>query len=83
MLSFINKIKKDRERLIKNMSFKLYRKTSTIEARPYIPGEDMKNIIVSVFDIPEEDGYIARDPNNHVDQWYLRESFFFENYEEV
>ena len=52
--------------------------------RPYVKGEDLSNVSVSTDDDPETDlGLIARDPNNHSDQWYINQKFFRDNYEPV
>ena len=61
-------------------NWKEYRKVATQEMRPYIPGEDMKDISVSPEDTPEKGGMIARNVKNHKDQWYVAKSFFQENY---
>lgn len=44
--------------------------------RPYVPGEDLTGISVSAQDTPEEGGYIARNPENHKDQWYVAKAYF-------
>lgn len=62
---------------------KEYRKKATIFARPYVPGEDMTHISLSSNDTLQDDGWIARDPSNPQDQWYINGEFFARNYEEV
>ena len=57
-----------------------YRKTAVQEMRPYILGEDLSGISVSKEDTPEEGGMIARNSDNHADQWYVAKKFFEENY---
>ena len=60
--------------------FKQYRKKALQDMRPYIPGEDLTGISVSKEDTPEEGGMIARNADNHKDQWYVSPQFF-KNYE--
>ena len=65
--------------------FKKYRKTQIGEMRPYIQGESMENISITPEDFrsdsPKLGDMIARDPNNHKDQWLVSEKFFNNNYE--
>lgn len=50
--------------------------------RPYVLGEDLTNISVSSVDDPENDGgMIARNPQNHEDQWYVARKYFEDNFE--
>jgi len=63
--------------------FEQYRKKGIAEMRPYVVGEDMSGISVSAEDTLEEGGMIARNPENHKDQWYVGKEFFLKNYEEV
>jgi len=68
-----------------------YRRTGLSEMRPYVPGEDLTGISVSEADraTMAEDarrgmvtgGYIARNPKNHADQWYVAQTYFDENLE--
>ena len=60
--------------------WKFYRKVATQEMRPYILGEDMSGISVSTKDIPEVGGMVARNSDNHEDQWYVGKDFFEKNY---
>lgn len=58
-----------------------YDRTNVAEMRPYICGEDLSKISVSNSDNPIEDmGMIARNPNNHKDQWYVNKRYFEENF---
>ncbi len=65
--------------------WKFYRKTSTQEMRPYVPGEDLTEISVSPEDTPGPrggfGGMIARNSENYHDQWYVAAEFFAKNYE--
>jgi len=64
-------------------SFKNYRRVNKAEMRPYILGEDLAGVAVSDVDAPEEDlGMIARNPENHKDQWYVAKKYFEDNFEE-
>ena len=58
-----------------------YVRTNIAEMRSYVPGEDLNGISVSPEDNPEEDcGMIARNPNNHNDQWYVNRAYFRANF---
>lgn len=64
--------------------FKEYQNIQTKEIRPYVKGEDLTGISITEGINPEKDKcYIARDPNNHEDQWYITKKFFKENFAEV
>lgn len=61
--------------------FKKYLRTNIAEMRPYIKGEDITEISVSNTDFPEGDmGMIARNPENHKDQWYVAKKYFNDNF---
>ena len=61
--------------------FMVYRrKVASGVLRPYVPGEDMTGISVGDGDTPGEGGMIARNPNDHSDQWYVAKDFFNKNY---
>jgi len=61
--------------------FKQYRRTQIAEMRPYIPGESLDGISRSDTDTPAEGGMIARNPENHEDQWYVAAEYFAANFE--
>lgn len=64
--------------------WKAYRKSGTTEMRPYIQGEDLNGISVSAADNPEATGgMVARNPNNHADQWFVARDYFNANYIEA
>ena len=47
-------------------------------------GEDLSKISVAEVDNPETDmGMVARNPNNHADQWYVARKYFEDNLEEA
>ena len=59
-----------------------YKRKGLSEMRPYVKGEDLSNISVSDEDNPETDmGMIARNPQNHADQWYVAREYFEKNLE--
>ena len=65
-------------------NFKQYRRKALSELRPYVSGEDLTGISVSNTDkqLPSLDGgFIARNPLNHEDQWYVAEKYASENLE--
>lgn len=65
--------------------FKYYRKKAVLaEHREYVLGEDMTGISVSDSDkkLPTLDGgFIARNPSNHEDLWYIAKDYHSENFE--
>jgi hypothetical protein len=67
------------------MMFKPYRRKQIVELRPYIPGEAIAGISVSVVDLdegsPKEGDMIARNPKNHADQWLVAAQYFADNFE--
>lgn len=64
--------------------WKQYKRKGLSEMRPYVKGEDLTGISVSKEDNPETDmGMIARNPNNHADQWYVSRKYFENNLEEA
>lgn len=63
--------------------WKKYRKKGITEMRPYVLGEDLTGISVSVGDTPSTDrGMIARNIDNHADQWYVNYKYYLDNYEQ-
>jgi hypothetical protein len=67
--------------------FTKYRRKQTAEMRPYEPGETLKDISISVFDLdagsPKAGDMIARNPRNHKDQWLVAAQYFADNFEPV
>ena len=53
------------------MNFKQYRRKQIAELRPYILGEDMNGIMISIADkeagSPKIGDMVARNPKNHLD----------------
>ena len=67
-----------------NEQWKQYKRKGLSEMRPYVKGEDLSKISVSGVDNPEQDmGYVARNPKNHEDQWYVAKKYFDDNLEEA
>jgi hypothetical protein len=68
------------------MEFKKYRRKQLSEMREWVPGDDMTGIMVSDVDkangSPASGDMIARNPENHDDQWLVALKFFDANYEE-
>lgn len=61
-----------------------YRRTSVAEMRPYVKGENLAAISVSPTDNPSDDmGMVARNPANHLDQWYVARAYFDANFEPI
>lgn len=66
--------------------FKQYYKKKVSEMRPYVPGEDLKTAKVSISaeDIAagssKEGDMIARNPDNHADQWLVAKAYFDANF---
>lgn len=67
--------------------FKPYRRTQTGELRPYIPGEDISHVSVSSEDekngSPKQGDMIARNPDNHNDQWLVAKDYFEKNFKSM
>ena len=66
-----------------NIMWKQYRRTGLSEMRPYIVGEDLTNISVGDEDTPKEGDMVARNPDNHADQWLVAKEYFDKNLEEI
>lgn len=64
-------------------TFQKYRRTNIAEMRPYCPGEDLSGVSVSEVDTPEMGGMVARNPENHADQWYVAKAYFEANFEPI
>lgn len=60
--------------------WQVYRRTNTAEMRPYVPGEDLAHVSVNGVDTPEVGGMVARNPQNHADQWYVARQYFHDNF---
>jgi len=66
--------------------FKRYRRKSISEMRPYVEGEILDSkVSISEADIiagsPKLGDMIARNPQNHDDQWLVAKEYFEDNLE--
>jgi hypothetical protein len=65
--------------------FKQYRRKRNAELRPYVQGENMDGISVSDADAkagsPKAGDMIARNPENHEDQWLVAAQYFADHFE--
>jgi hypothetical protein len=71
--------------------FKKYRRKAIAELRKIVPGEDLTGVSISdedkklmkefpnIFSL----GYVARNPKNHKDMWYVVNDYFLDNFEEI
>lgn len=65
-----------------------YIRTNTAEMRPYIDGEMLDDSIsISQADLtngsPKIGDMIARNPENHQDQWLVAKDYFLKNFKEI
>jgi hypothetical protein len=64
--------------------FTQYYRKQIAELRPWKPGDDLRRVSISVTDLengsPKEGDMIARNPNNHDDQWLVNAQYFAENF---
>lgn len=71
--------------------FKQYKRKGLSEMRQIVIGEDLTGVSISepdkqlMKDFPNifAQGYIARNPKNHADLWYVAKDYFDENLEPV
>ena len=68
-------------------AFKKYRKKGITEIRRYVERENTHITSISPQDLkdgsPKKGDMIARDPENHDDQWLIAKAYFKDNYEVV
>ena len=64
--------------------FRQYHRKQIAELRPYIDGEDLSGISISLEDIkagsPKIGDMIARNPKNYNDQWLVAYQYFVDNF---
>jgi hypothetical protein len=69
------------------MSWASYRRRGFAEMRPYVAGDDLSGVSISAPDkeagSPKDGDMIARNPQNHADQWLVAKKYFQDNFEEV
>ena len=67
--------------------FLKYRRSQIAELRPYAPGEQLRDVSISVPDkeagSPKPGDMIARNPKNHADQWLVAAQYFTDNFERM
>jgi hypothetical protein len=69
--------------------WKQYRRTNVAEMRPVVAGEDLEGVSISDPDKAMRDvnrvefdrGFVARNPANYADQWYVARAYFDANFE--
>jgi hypothetical protein len=65
--------------------WKQYKRKGLSEMRPYREGEDVAGVSISDQDreagSPRTGDMIARNPNNHLDQWLVAQKYFDDNLE--
>lgn len=65
--------------------FKQYRKKKLAEMRPFVAGETLTGVSISDEDAkngsPKSGDFIARDPDDHSDEWLVSAAFVAANYE--
>lgn len=65
--------------------FKQYRRKQIAELRPYVPGDDIREVSISEPDrqagSPKTGDMIARNPKNHADKWLVAAQYFADNFE--
>ena len=58
-----------------------YTRSTVVEIRPYILGEDLTHIRVNSFDNPRRGmGMVARNIHNTDDMWYMSREYFETNF---
>jgi hypothetical protein len=67
--------------------FTKYRRKAIAELRPYEPGESVGDVSINPEDAragsPKAGDMIARNPENHKDQWLVAAAYFAANFEPV
>ncbi len=68
-------------------NFTQYRHKQIAELRPFIPGEELHLVSISVSDCEagsqKQGDMIARNPKNHDDQWLVAVQYFEDNFEPI
>lgn len=60
-----------------------HRRKGVTELRDYRPGEDLAGISVGQEQTPSPGGKIARNPDDHADQWYVAGEYALKHYEPI
>ena len=71
-----------------NGKYKRYRRIQIAELRPYVLGEELdERVSISAADrasgSPKEGDMIARNPDDHGDQWLVAKEYFEANFEPI
>jgi len=71
-----------------NGQYKRYRRIQIAELRPYVVGEELnEQVSISAADraagSPKEGDMIARNPEDHDDQWLVAKDYFEANFEPI
>jgi hypothetical protein len=71
-----------------NSEFKRYQRKQIAELRPYVPGEKLsERVSISASDkeqgSPKAGDMIARNADNHDDQWLVSKEYFEANFEPI
>lgn len=67
---------------------KYVKKPVPVEMRPFKPGDNLEGISISHSDLEkeyhlQEGSMIARNSDNHNDQWFVNKDYFNKNYNEA
>jgi len=69
---------------VSESEFRLYKRRGSIEARPYEHGDQSRfSLSISEADLKRPTllgGWVARNPDNHDDQWYIAPEYFAKHY---
>ncbi len=70
-----------------NDAYTQYRRRQIAELKPYVVGDDLTQVSISITDLeegsPKEGDMIARNPKNHNDKWLVAAQYFADNFEPV
>lgn len=66
-----------------SMGYRPFRKRGVAWLMPWTPEINMNGVSVSAEDTPEPGGFVAVNPDNMADRWYVAKAFAEKNYEPV
>lgn len=69
------------QKVFNNRVFRRYRRKGEAWVRPYVVGEPLDGVEVHKETTPKEGGWIAVDPHNPKDVWYISPEHFQRTYE--
>lgn len=70
------------EQALLDQGYTKHRRKGVSFMRPHVPGEDMTGISVGKEDtekLAEPGGWIAVNPKNHEDRWYVNAQYYDDN----